>query len=98
MRTSPSSTGKGVSYYWNEIKTLSPKEKLQIITLLSSSLMDESDSSAKSKEYTKEILDRFGGAWTGDETAEEIIDNINKSKRSHLSRIEGIQSENWLAE
>lgn len=74
---------KGIPYYWNELKDLSSDEKLQIIMLLTSSLRKEKKLKEPSKSYTKEMLHRFSGAWVGEESAEEIIDNINKSKKSH---------------
>ena len=82
MRTIAKESDK-VPFYLNELKNLSNDEKLQIIMFLSSSMMDSHKVQKPSERYTKEMLDRFSGAWVGEETAEEIINNINKSKKSH---------------
>lgn len=82
MRTIAKESDK-VPFYLNELKNLSNDEKLQIIMFLSSSMMDSHKAQKPSERYTKEMLDRFSGAWVGEETAEEIINNINKSKKSH---------------
>lgn len=82
MRTSES-IRKSVPQYWKELESLPADEKLEIIMLLTSSLKHSAIDSKASKEYTKEMLNRFNGAWVGEETPDEIIDNINKSKSSH---------------
>jgi flagellar motor switch protein FliG len=73
-------TSKGISYYWDELKNLSNDEKLQIIMLLSSSMRKKEEDKEKSSHYTKKMLSRFSGAWVGEESPEEIIQNINSSK------------------
>lgn len=83
----PTNTSKGISYYWDELKNLSNDEKLQIIMLLSSSMRKKEEDEEKSDYYTKKMLSRFSGAWVGEESPEEIIENINSSKKSHVDPI-----------
>lgn len=74
--------------YWNELKHLSNDEKLQIIMLLSSSMRHSHNNIQESPDkYTKEMLDHFSGAWVGEESAEDIISNINESKKSHTEPV-----------
>ncbi len=74
--------------YWNELKHLSNDEKLQIIMFLSSSMIHPHNNIQVSPDkYTKEMLDHFSGAWVGEESAEDIISNINESKKSHTEPV-----------
>lgn len=47
--------------------------------LLSSSMRKKEEDKEKSSHYTKKMLSRFSGAWVGEESPEEIIENINSS-------------------
>ena len=66
---------------WNEIRNLGHKDKIELITLLSVSL---SDDVRKGEQHNKsqEFIARCGGAWKGDMTAEQIINEINNKKSS----------------
>lgn len=71
---------------WNELKGLDKREKLKLIALLSSSLVSD-DVAEPKRDRTQEMIDRFCGAWVGDETAEEIIANIENSRMSHVEPV-----------
>lgn len=66
---------------WNELKILSKDEKLKLIALLSSSMLPDTSMESKN-DRTQEMIDRFCGSWAGDESAEEIIANIEMSRQS----------------
>ena len=68
--------------YWNEIKGLDKSEKLRLIALLSSSLVSDKNDVQK-EDRTQKMIDRFCGSWVGEESAEDIIANIENSKKSH---------------
>lgn len=69
--------------YWSELKNLSDSVKLELITLLSSS-MARSVTEANSEEgWTKS----FAGRWQDDRTTEEIIDDIRTSRNAKLKDI-----------
>ena len=68
--------------YWNEIKDLGKSEKIRLIALLSSSLISDKNVVSE-KNRTQEMIERFCGSWVGEESAEDIIANIEISKKSH---------------
>jgi hypothetical protein len=94
MTLSPSSPVS--AKYWSELKDLSNSVKLELITLLSSSVANSVSEPSSEKGWTKS----FAGRWQDDRTAEEIIEDIRSSRVTdnvqHLSRIEGLQIENWI--
>lgn len=67
--------------YWNELVRLSKEDKINIIAMLSLSIADVEENNV-SKDKTQEMIDRCCGSWVGEQTAEEIIANINDSKIS----------------
>ena len=67
--------------YWKEIRNLSHKDKIELIALLSASLSDDVRK-AEQHNKTKDFIARFGGAWKGEMTAEQIINEINNKKSS----------------
>ncbi len=71
---------------WNELKGLDKGEKLKLISLLSSSLVSDAIVEPK-KDRTQEMIDRFCGSWVGDESAEDIIANIENSRMSHVEPV-----------
>ena len=67
--------------YWNLIKNVSKEVKLRLITLLSQSLTNDSEKPKKTdKKATEDFIAKYCGAWTGDATAEDIIDIIQRGK------------------
>jgi hypothetical protein len=77
--------------YWQEIRKLNKDEKIRLLALISTSLVEDSQSQATSltkneEELADEGMDRLMkncfGAWKGDETAEQIIANIRESRHS----------------
>jgi hypothetical protein len=64
--------------YWYELKDLSNNVKLELITLLSSSMSVAEADTAEDKNWTKS----FAGKWQDDRTSDEIIDDIRASRKS----------------
>ena len=73
MTLSPSSPVS--AKYWSELKDLSNSVKLELITLLSSSVANSVSEPSSEKGWTKS----FAGRWQDDRTAEEIIEDIRSS-------------------
>ena len=67
--------------YWNELEKLSKDDKINIIAMLSLSIADSNEKEPK-KDRTREMIESCCGSWVGEQTAEEIIANINNSKRT----------------
>lgn len=67
--------------HWHEIEMLSREDKIDVIALLSMSIA-HTDEEEKSKDRTQEMIKHCCGSWVGEQTTEEIIANINKSKTS----------------
>ena len=66
--TTPSSSTE----YWPELKGLSDKVKIELIALLSSSLVKKGNNETAAGQWA----DRFCGVWADTRSAEEIIDDI----------------------
>ena len=69
--------------FWNELSKLSKSEKESIIALLSMSINDV-EQPCVPEDGTHEFLKRCCGSWKGEQSAEEIIANINESKTSDV--------------
>ena len=69
--------------YWSELKDLSDSVKLELITLLSSS-MTRSEQSSPSSHWA----DRFCGAWKDSRSAEEIVNDIRSMRTSNHFDVE----------
>ena len=70
--------------YWSELKDLSNNVKLELITLLSSSVAHSVSDNSAEKGWTKS----FAGLWKDDRTAEEIIDDIRASRNANIKEIQ----------
>lgn len=71
--------------YWSELKDLSDNVKLELISLLSSSI---AHTEKEGKEDTgKGWTEKFAGKWQDDRTAEEIIDDIRAARNAHVREI-----------
>ena len=68
---------------WKQVEKLSNKEKIDLITQLSISLSNTMSQSETPEQKTKHFVEKFAGSWTGNDSAEDIIDIINKGKKSH---------------
>ena len=69
--------------YWSELKDLSNSVKLELITLLSSSVANSVSEPSSEKWWTKS----FAGRWQDDRTAEEIIEDIRSSRNANLKEL-----------
>ena len=69
--------------YWSELKDLSDSVKLELITLLSSSVANSVSEPCSEKGWTKS----FAGRWQDDRTAEEIIEDIRVSRNANLKEV-----------
>lgn len=70
--------------YLDELVKLSSTDKITLISVLSSSLLENED---KKRNKTMELVKRCCGSWTGEQTAEEIIKNIDDSRMSRSTPI-----------
>ena len=69
--------------YWNLIKNVSDEIKLELISLLSQSLLTRKSKSEDSdRRRTKEFINRFYGAWQGDESADDLVKLIRDGRKS----------------
>jgi hypothetical protein len=69
--------------YWHSLKGLSREVKLRLIELLTNSVNEQAhETEETADERTSRVIKTFCGAWHGDETAEDIINNINRGKCS----------------
>ena len=67
--------------HWHELEMLSKEDKIDVIALLSMSIANTEDKET-SKDRTHEMIERCCGSWVGEQSAEDIIANINESKIS----------------
>ena len=81
MTLSPTSSVS--AKYWSELKDLSNSVKLELITLLSSSVASSASEASNEKGWTKS----FAGRWEDDRTAEEIIDDIRTSRNANIKDV-----------
>ena len=58
--------------------------KITLIAVLSSSILESE--ARKPKDRTQEMIDCCCGSWVGEQTAEEIISNINDSKPFYVKK------------
>lgn len=72
--------------YWNMLKDLSDNIKLRLATRLTASVLHEK-AEAQEKSLPRTVLDKYCGAWEGEESADEIMATIkqNSTIRKPLS-------------
>ena len=63
--------------YWSELKDLSNEVKLELISLLSSSM----------RHPEEDWTDDFAGKWKDDRTTEEIIDDIRAARNANMREV-----------
>jgi hypothetical protein len=79
ISTSPTSVP-----YWGLLKNLSNKDKLELISLLSSSMVNDEDETNDTEEVTGSgWADRFCGAWKDSRSADEIVDEIRSMRTAN---------------
>ena len=66
--------------YWSELKDLSNNVKLELITLLSSSMTRPESPAAKPR---KGWASRFAGGWKDSRSAEEIVEDIRAARTAN---------------
>ena len=69
--------------YWSVLKDLSNSVKLELITLLSSSIANSVSEASNEKGWTKS----FAGRWEDDRTAEEVIEDIRNSRNANIKDV-----------
>ena len=69
--------------YWSVLKDLSNSVKLELITLLSSSIANSVSETSNEKGWTKS----FAGRWEDDRTAEEVIEDIRNSRNANIKDV-----------
>ena len=67
--------------HWHELEKLSKEDKIEVIALLSMSITNAEEIKAPA-DRTTEMIERCCGSWVGEQSAEDIIENINESKKS----------------
>lgn len=67
--------------HWHELEELSKEDKIDVIALLSMSIANTENINTP-ENRTQEMIERCCGSWIGEQSADEIIENINKSKIS----------------
>lgn len=72
-------TSINLPYILNNLISLPIKEKIEIIAMLSKSLVEENQVSAKVDNWA----DSLYGAWKDDRSAEEIVADIRASRTSN---------------
>lgn len=78
---------KIIDAYWNMLRSLNNEMKLKLATRLTASVVEKVERTEVSvSEHTRQMLDKFYGAWEGDESAEQIIATMkeNNSVREPL--------------
>ena len=71
--------------YWSELKDLSDNVKLELITLLSSSMTHSEEPATKPR---KGWASRFAGVWKDSRSAEEIVDDIHAARTANTFDVE----------
>ena len=71
--------------YWSELKDLSDNVKLELITLLSSSMTHSEEPAAKPR---KGWASRFSGVWKDSRSAEEIVEDIRAARTANTFDVE----------
>ncbi len=71
--------------YWSELKDLSDNVKLELITLLSSSMAHPIEETDKSR---KGWASRFSGVWKDSRSAEEIVADIRAARTKNTFETE----------
>ena len=70
--------------YWSELKDLSDNVKLELITLLSSSMTHSEKATAPRKGWAS----RFSGVWQDSRSAEDIIADIRTARTNNTFEAE----------
>ena len=71
--------------YWSELKDLSDNVKLELITLLSSSMTHSEEPAAEPR---KGWASRFAGVWKDNRSAEEIVEDIRAARTANTFDVE----------
>ena len=71
--------------YWKELKGLSDNVKLELITLLSSSMTHPEKENAKAH---KGWASRFAGVWQDSRSAEEIVADVQAARTNNSFNVE----------
>lgn len=74
------------AHYWSELKDLSDNIKLELIALLSGSMVKNS----KEEDDSRHWADQFCGVWADSRSSEEIVDDI-RSMRTNNTKLEEIE-------
>ena len=58
---------------------MSKNIRLGLAVKLTNSVLEEERKEMSDEAYTEEMLDKFYGAWKGDESADELMGNIKEN-------------------
>ena len=76
-------SSSAASRYWPELKDLSDKAKLELIMMLSSSMVHRESDAEANKRWT----DNFAGKWQDDRTSEEIVKDIREARNANMKEV-----------
>ena len=74
-----------INFYWKFLQFIPENVKLGLAAKLTTSVLEDTTAAEPEKEsddYTARMLDKFWGAWVGDETADEVMKNIKLNVKS----------------
>ena len=77
--TGLANTTPTVARYWGELKDISDEEKLNLIVLLSSSMVH----TKAQKENDSNWIDKFVGVWQDSRSADEIVNDIRAARTTN---------------
>ena len=68
-----------IRMYWNALRSMSKNIRLGLAVKLTNSVLEEERKEMSDEAYTVAMLDKFYGAWNGDESADEPMGNIKEN-------------------
>lgn len=73
-----------ISFYWKILQFIPTNVKLGLAAKLTTSVLEEDteEETTVPSNYTKKMMDKFFGAWVGNETADEVMTTIKSSFKS----------------
>ena len=65
-----------------KLLSLSDNVKLRIISMLTESMIHSDSKESKSKEHTDEMLKKYGGSWSGNDSVDELMKKVRDKSTS----------------
>lgn len=81
--TIPNNEAPTVGLYWRLLRTMSRTARLNLATMLTTSVLeDEKEAQTAVSDHTRVMLNKFYGAWVGEESADETVKVIRENATS----------------